>query len=303
MKLNIDPRALQCALAVPADVADKHLKLASHSALKVILFIMKNGTDVAADEICKALAINETDLNEALIYWREAGLLVNAEGSAEADNAKVKANAKPAVSVRTERATRSQIARRADESKEIRLVLQQAEVKFRRPLKETEKGALVYILDNLGMAAPVVLMLIEHAVAENRTSASFLESTAVDWINRNVDSVALAEKEMQRSDERRGCWAIIRRALSITEARRASAKEAEASVRWIVEWGFNEAMIRLAYDQCVDNTGKVSVPYIDKVLKNWHAAGITTPAAVKDAEKKPAGSGNGNAPSFDLSLF
>ena len=36
-------------------------------------------------------------------------------------------------------------------------------------------------------------------------------------------------------------------------------------------------MLKAAYDICVDNTGKLSLPYINKVLEAWHRAGVATP--------------------------
>ena len=305
MKYEIDPKSLKNMFALPGCVADEHLKLAPHSALKVLIYIMRNSVSDEA-EICKAAGVNEVELKEALMYWDNAGVLMRQkQPEAEVQQAAPAVN-KPTVPMRNERATRAQIARRADESKEIRLVLQQAEMKFCRPLKDTERSALVYILDELGVSAPVTLMLIEYAVAENRTTAAFLESTAVDWVNRSVDTVALAEKEMQRSDQKNRAWSVVRSAVGLDD-RRPSAKEGEACVRWTVEWGFSGKMIRLAYDQCVDNTGKISFPYMNKVLKSWHDAGVTTPEAVAASAKKneadKSAAKAGSAPSFDLSLF
>ena len=36
-------------------------------------------------------------------------------------------------------------------------------------------------------------------------------------------------------------------------------------------------MLRLAYEKTVDNTGKVSFPYIHKILSTWHEKGFQKP--------------------------
>ena len=36
-------------------------------------------------------------------------------------------------------------------------------------------------------------------------------------------------------------------------------------------------MLRLAYEKTVDNTGKVSFPYIHKILSTWHEIGFQKP--------------------------
>lgn len=301
MKYTWDPSAWQGVFAVPAAVADQHLKLASPAAIKTLLYAARHGLEFEEQEICRQIGITPIELNEALLYWQSAGLLT---GTGERTNAvSPPAKAKRTAVAREKRATRLEIARRADEAKEIALILQQAEIKFARPLKETEKSSLVYILDDLGMNPEIVLMLLEHAAAEGRTTSSFLESTAVDWINRSIDTVALAEQEMTKAEERKHAWAVVRRAMSI-ESRRPSAREAECCVRWVEEWQFSEAMLRLAYDQCVDNIGKLSFPYVEKILKNWHASGVSTPEAANAVrEKRQEDNANASAPSFDLSLF
>ena len=297
MKVQLNPAGWHGVTAIPADVADKHLKLASLEALKVIIALVQKGTEVEEAALCKDLGITPTQLSEALLYWESAGLLSRADA---APTAAVPA-AKPKVVAKRERATRGEIALRASESREIALVLRQAETVFARPLKETEKGALVYILDDLGVKPQVALMLLELAAAQGRTTASFLEATAVDWVNRGIDTVAAAEKELALADEKRQAWAVAKRALSI-EDRRPSAKESEAVLRWTVEWGFDEAMLRLAYDQCVDRIGKVSFPNVNKTLEGWHISGVKTAKEAAAQEKKDAGKKD-KMPSFDLSLF
>ncbi len=301
MKYELNSVAFQGMFALPNCVAEQHIKLASHSALKVIIYIMKNGTATDEAEFCKQLGISAIELNEALLYWRSAGLL-NCESERQATESKPDGKVKSQVVARQKRVTRVEVARRADESRDIALVLQQAEIKFARPLKESEKSSLVYILDDLGMNPEITLMLLEHAATEGRTTSSFLESTAVDWINRSIDTVALAEKEMTKAELSKQAWAVVRRAASI-DSRRPSAKEAEFSLRWVGEWGFEEKMLRLAYDQCVDAIGKLSLPYMDKILKGWHTSGVATPDAAAAADQKRQENKKDNAPSFDLSLF
>lgn len=299
MSYFINPTAFKGAVALPKSVAENHLKLAPHNALKLIIYIMANGCDTPDNDVCKALGMQVAEFNEAVLYWKNAGVLTDGEIVV-----KTEAKAAPTVKAvaRVQQLTRAEIAKRADESKEITLVLRQAELKFCRTLKETEKRAILYIIDDLGLSPAVTMMLIEFAVSENRTTAAFLESTAVDWVNRDINTVTLAENEMQKAIVKRSCWAIVKRAMGIDD-RRATAKENEAAVRWVSEWGFKEAILRLAYDQCVDNIGKFSVAYIDKVLKNWHQAGVASAADVEKAIAKNKPDTHDDSPSFDLSQF
>ena len=75
------------------------------------------------------------------------------------------------------------------------------------------------------------------------------------------------------------------------------------ATRWLDEWHFTPQMLRLAYDACVDATGKYSFPYINKVLDRWQKKGIRTPEqAREDREKKThnTDSYNKRATSYDI---
>ena len=47
--------------------------------------------------------------------------------------------------------------------------------------------------------------------------------------------------------------------------------------QWYCEFHFSIDMLRLAYEKTVDNTGKVSFPYIHKILSTWHEKGFQKP--------------------------
>jgi len=44
-------------------------------------------------------------------------------------------------------------------------------------------------------------------------------------------------------------------------------------------------MIKLAYEMCIDNTSKLSFPYINKILLNWYQKGVKTPEDAAENEK------------------
>lgn len=311
MKYKLNNDIFQSIFGVPSAVADNHLKLASHSALKVILFIMRNGAGAVDDGTTFKLGITRTELDEALLYWRQAGILCDAEAS-DGQNQADKAPAPSAESgekavIKSEKPDRAETARRIGESREIAQVLRRAEQVFGRTLKQSEMSVIVYVMDSLMLTPPVTLMLIQYAAAEGRLSASFIESTAVRWVNEGLTSVREVEKEIQAAQERRSAWGVVRAAFGI-DGRKPSANEERAAYRWVSEWGFGTDMLRLAYDACIDHSGKLSVPYINKVLEAWHKNGVNTPQQVKDAEQKRTESkaeksDSESAPSFDISLY
>ena len=294
MNIKLNPDALGNMFAVPGDVADKHLKLASEMQLKVLLALLRDGVGNFSPEQCAArLNISLENVTESLIYWQQRGILLGAAAEQPAPQ-------KVAVA-KQQLPSRQQVAARIGQSRELAELLRLAEQKFGRMLRQNEMATLVHLCDDEGMAPPVLLMLIEQSVSEGRCTISHIERTAVQWINNGVQTVADAERELVAAAANRKAWAIVCRAFCMDQ-RRPSTKEQEAADRWVNEWKFSTDMLRLAYDICVDNKGKMLVSYIDKVLGSWHSQGVKQPSDLNKTDKK-AGTKGSKQTSFDLSLF
>lgn len=78
--------------AVPGAVVDEYIKLASGSAVKVLLYTLRNnGRKIKTSEISAALNINEDDVKDAFNFWEGVGILSSsANVSALQDNAVIK---------------------------------------------------------------------------------------------------------------------------------------------------------------------------------------------------------------------
>ena len=74
--------------------------------------------------------------------------------------------------------------------------------------------------------------------------------------------------------------------------------------RWLLEWNFSEAMLREAYDRCVDSTGRMNLSYINRILERWHKAGVSNPQQAS-AEQAAKSAARAQAPetSFDLDEY
>ena len=53
--------------------------------------------------------------------------------------------------------------------------------------------------------------------------------------------------------------------------------------------GFSDEAIALAFDRTLTNTGALKWPYLNGILKKWHAAGLHEAAEVEKAEGKRRG--------------
>ena len=77
MGYYINPAAFSAVFTVPAEVADRHLKLAKGGHIKALLYIMRNmSSGIDAAVLADKCGITEYEANEALLYWSDAGILI-----------------------------------------------------------------------------------------------------------------------------------------------------------------------------------------------------------------------------------
>lgn len=286
MNITLNLNELQNMFAVPSSIIDKHIKLASFAQIKFILYVLKNGTQKIDSDTANAIGITEDELENAVEYWVANKILTDLDAKSDTSTDQASSTKQTAAAIRKRiKPTREEIALRGMQSKEIAFLLNRAEQKFGRMLRQSEASTLVWLCDDEGMPVSVLLMLIEYAAGENCCTVGFIEKTAIGWINDGILDVPAAEKRIVRMRQEKKAWNRVTKAMGI-EKRKPSAKEQQAAAKWVLEWGFSEKMLVLAYDACVDNTSKFSVSYINKILESWHRDGIDTPEKLNDLQNK-----------------
>lgn len=261
--------------SVPSEIVDSHIKLAGALQLRVILYCLRHTYDAEIDPALMAelFAVSEEDVNDALMFWSELGF-IECEGSVFTAQAPVIEPIKVAPP-KTPRPDRKEVARRGLESPEIAFLLNEAQQKFGRMLKQSESSVLVWIYDDLGMDASLILMVLEYAVQAGKVNISYIEKIARDWSESGVDSIVAAEQRIVQLNNNRSAWNKMRRAFGL-DSRSPSATEEALAVLCVIEWKMEDALLKRAYDACVDSLGKYNVKYIKKVLTEWHKQGIST---------------------------
>lgn len=165
-----------------------------------------------------------------------------------------------------------------------------------RILGETPSRAylntLVDMYDRLGMPPEVILLLLNHCDAETRRlsgnrrrpSAKRISDEAYYWVNREIMTLEAAEEYIERCEKRRSDRGRVAGLLGI-RGRELYKREAEYIDAWL-EMGFSDEAIALALERTVMNTGALKWPYLNGILRNWHASGLHTAEEIEQAEGK-----------------
>lgn len=294
MDYFVNSALLSSAFTVPSVVVDNYLKFAKAEHIKVLLYILRNmWTELRTEDISEQTNLSEYEVKEALLYWADTGILLPKEQPKQ----EVKKPEATKAVTRSEKPSRTDIAKRGNEDAKIRYLLQETQLKLGRNLKSNEASTLVWLYDDQGLDVSLILLIVEFAVKHNKANIRFIEATAVDWINNGIDNIIDADKALNKLAVSEQAWSIVCSAFGI-ERRKPSKKEAELSYLWINEWKLTKETLSSAYDECVNAKSKFSFSYTAKILENWHNTGISSAEEAKKAQKDKT-----NDVSYDLDLY
>ncbi|MBQ8762493.1 MAG: DnaD domain protein [Clostridia bacterium] len=319
MSYSVNPSVFKSIFAVPTDIVDKHIRLANGDQLKVLLWILRNSTDNPdIDEMCKALKINASDAADYLQYWVLTGVLSEngetvtpppADIPEKAETVKEeKKNEIPVVSVAPSKPSSREILERIEESPEIGHLFNEAQQMLGKTIGYDGQCTLLLLHDHYGLPTEVLFMMIDYCVSIGKSNYAYLEAVGKDWGTREIDTLDKAAEQIAILKKSNAVWKEFAQNAGITNPR-PTVKQTEYLRRWSSEWKFGINMIILAYEEMANHTSKLSMPYIDKILMNWHNKGYKTPADVEKAaaeqkDSKPAGkTKNSNEASYDLDKF
>ena len=296
---------------VPCALVDRHLKLAGREQLQVLLWALRHaGEGFSSQVLAQALDLSEESAQESLEYWADRGLLAEAspgelcpvpQPEAPAPFAPASAQAQqvsppvrqmpsqpaPALPPRKRmvKPDTVQLAVRLEESDGLRFLMQEAENVLGKTLSPAMTTLLLTITDDYGLPPEVTVMLLHYAQEVGKTGTAYLDSVARDWAESGVFSLEAADAKLQDLSQRQLAWNKVAGAAGLPK-RSPSKKEEEAALRWVEQWGFSQEMLSAAYERCVDNTGKFSAAYMDRVLESWHTAGVRNLEELSAHEEK-----------------
>ena len=286
--------------AVPACVVDNYIKIASGEQLKVLLYLLKNaGVPLRGTDIAAVTGVSESDAEDALIFWENVGVVSSSDGVLQPPEGAPRPAAAPFAPVAETPAVSAEvkvkltadpqfqpkeIAVAVDSSSAVRYLFETYERLAGRPTKHTERNTLMLLTEEIGLPCEVAVMLVEYCFSVDKATPAYMKSVALDWCESGIDSVGKAEERIKSLRARYGLENRLRGMFRLNSAFSKSQKDI------ISEWtelDINPELIEEAYDVCMKSTGKLSLPYMDKVLRGWLDKGITTPEQVAQSKNAP----------------
>ena len=290
-----------------------------------VALLLRTQAPLSAEEIAARLGQSQGDVRDALAYWEQTGLLrpqgvpalegqpvfasisppspqipVPAEPSQESGTLKerqkvIRVGAK-------QKLDRREVLSIIKRDERLSGLVDEAQQIMGKPLTSAEMETIASLYSYYGLAADFILMVIQYCCSIGRANMRYVEKTAASWVDLGIDTHEKAEQHILKLTDLHSKENQVRSAFGIGE-RSLIPKEEKFINTWFNDYGFDIAMIRLAYERTVEKIGKLSFPYIDSILSSWYKKGIKTPrqASEESRPQQPAADSPKHAPSRSTS--
>lgn len=282
MEYQINPGAWGAMFPIPAGVVDEHIKMVGRDQLKVLLWLFRHASDgKELADLCADTGIKPEDAVDAMQYWIGCGLLIQTGEAPAAPMPEKKAEPeKPVLApIPLSKPTSEQIACRLLEEPALSLLYAEAQQKLGRTIGYDGQSTLLMIHDQYGLPVEVILMILEYAASQGKTSMAYIAKMGRDWGEREIDTLEKAEEQLTRLRTGQSLWNQLKALTGIHTPRPTAAQE-KFLTEWSDELHFGIDMIHLAYEEMANHTDRLSFPYMNKVLRSWHEKGLLTPEQV-----------------------
>lgn len=267
--------------AVPNFFIDEYMRHANAEFVKVYIYALRMaGSEISDSSIAESLGLLESDVVKAWDYWTNVGLVRRSEDEIEFLPCVPKEEEAKRIPARV---TRGEIAQMFRTDSTLSSICSYVQQSLGKNLSPTELSSLYAVYTDIGLPADVIIQLVEYCKARGKESLKYIERVAAGWKDQGIDNIDAVEALCRREEEQKKEESVMREVLGIRADRKLTDSEKKYISCWRGELGFSPEVIRLAFDQTVLNTGKLSWPYLNTILKNWHSKGLKSAADVKES--------------------
>lgn len=160
-------------------------------------------------------------------------------------------------------------------------IIEKIEKLFNRKLTIDEHKIILQIQQNLNLDIETILIAINYGSKNNIKSIKQIKKLCQNWANEGIVTSKQAEQQIKHLDKQKQIQNQIKNCLGI-EGRKLSTNESNYIKIWCCDYNYQLDIISFAFNKCVDSIGKLSFPYMDKILQNWKNKGFKTKKDVQN---------------------
>lgn len=278
---------------VPNAAVDRCILEASPVYLMVYLFALRQldagNTELSNSQIADALRVSEIDVVNAFLFYSSKGL-VKIHNFTSVDDVDFDIEfcfQQPRSGVEFRPSYKSsEISRQLSDNPKVSQMYHMVSQILGKTLSTADTELLYSLYDYYALPAEVILVLVEYFVSKGKRSMRAIEKEAAKWSSAGIDTVEKARRQIKKREEFLSYAYRVRKIMGIGE-RSLSAKELQYINRWQNEYRMEPEMVQAAFELTVNQTGKLSFAYMNKILGSWAEDGIRTQADIGKDKKRP----------------
>ena len=273
-------------------VEQKYLNRAKKTELKILYCIFMNGGNTDVDFLCRQTEESAESVNEALAFWRCAGILDGDENQAKEEYSS------------HEKTERTQLVNKADapsEKEQSRVscdtytLKEIAEVRQRDSkfgslvsyferisghlYNSAEQGIVLYLYDTLGIDFELIMGVAQYCASMGKSSVRYIEKTLLNITEQGVSTYAELEAYLENQKKGSEFSEMVKDIIGAKDRALTKAENIHVS-RWHKEFGCTPELVEYAYEKTVSKINKPKISYMSKILEDWHEKGLKTPDEV-----------------------
>ena len=276
-------------VSIPAEDVHKLLGAASGDGILLYLYL-KSGNELS--DAAASLRMNEARFSCAAATLRQLGLWQTPERAFVPGE-------RPSY-------TEQDVLQTMEKDPSFRRLYMEVQRRLGRTLATEELKILLSFVNYLGLPEDVVCVLVSYCQDRARQKGSLrnpairtIEKEAYAWAEQGIDTLEAAAAFIHRQNVYSSRLAGLARLLQI-HGRSLTPAEEKYARQWL-GFGFDDEMIRMAYERTCLNTGGLNWAYMNKILLRWKDAGYTKADDVRNGDSKAVPKGaSGNLGAAEL---
>lgn len=313
MRYRFDMDSWGAFFKVPASVPERFLKECDEAQLKVLLAVLSGSRTADTEQITERTGLAPEQVDGAVIYWCGKGVLSCKTAEGALPEIKEPVSQVPAVRPAgtpepdkrvVVRYTQKEIRDKAEQDEKFKYLINEIQTVMQISVNATELGKLLELYELYRFDSSSILMAAQFCVSAGKRSINEVYKLMTKWSEQGIHSFNEVEQALIHAGELGSYASKVKRVFGIDN--KLSVKQREFVEKWCGK-GVSEELLALAYDRCMDSKGKLSFSYIDGILNNWEAAGLTSRYQIEAADesyrKRKSREDKSEKPSYDLEEF
>lgn len=263
---------------VSNDFIDHFMADANGEYVKVYLYILRHQQEpLELVQIADALNHTEADIKRALSYWEKMGVL-KARPAPEQETAPAPVklpSVLPGEQKQRPVYSQEQVNQLASDE-DFTQLLYIAQKYLNKVFNQRECEVYAYLYAGLGLTFELLEYLTEYCAQNGHTSIRYLETVALSWHEKGLLTVEAAKA--YATGFSRDTFAVMK-AFGLTD-RKPGEAEKEIIKKWFSVYGFTKDVVLEACNRTLSTIHAPSFQYADKILEQWHKAGVKNLADV-----------------------